>query len=64
VPAAEIDRLLAEKPPIAGLAVPGMPIGSPGMEVDGMPAAPYDVIAFDKQGQTSVFASYRPESAP
>jgi hypothetical protein len=64
VPAAEIDRLLAEKPPIAGLAVPGMPIGSPGMEVAGMAADPYDVIAFDKQGKTSVFASYRPEGAP
>jgi hypothetical protein len=36
-----------------------MPIGSPGMEVDGMPAEPYDVIAFDQSGGTEVFASYR-----
>jgi hypothetical protein len=35
VPVAEIERLLTERPDITGLAVPGMPIGSPGMEVDG-----------------------------
>ncbi|MEJ2751548.1 MAG: DUF411 domain-containing protein [Chloroflexota bacterium] len=58
VPVAEIERLLDERPAIAGLAVPGMPIGSPGMEVDGAADQPYDVIAFDKSGQTQVFASY------
>ena len=58
VPAADIERLLAERPAIAGLAVPGMPIGSPGMEVDGAADQPFDVIAFDKAGQTHVFASY------
>ncbi|MFN2105377.1 MAG: DUF411 domain-containing protein [Candidatus Promineifilaceae bacterium] len=58
VPVAEIERLLEERPAIAGLAVPGMPIGSPGMEVDGAADQPYDVIAFDKSGQTQVFASY------
>jgi hypothetical protein len=58
VPVAEIERLLEERPAIAGLAVPGMPIGSPGMEVDGQADQPYDVIAFDKSGQTQVFASY------
>lgn len=55
VPATEIERLLTERPQIAGLAVPGMPPGSPGM--DGSPQ-PYDVIAFDKSGGTEIFASY------
>lgn len=58
VPAAEIERLLEERPDVAGLAVPGMPIGSPGMEVEGAADQPYDVIAFDKSGQTQIFASY------
>jgi hypothetical protein len=58
VPVAEINRLLEERPDIAGLAVPGMPIGSPGMEVEGMADQPYDVIAFDKSGTMQVFASY------
>lgn len=58
VPAAEIHRLLKEKPAVAGLAVPGMPIGSPGME--GPNARPYDVLAFDKTGKTSVYSTQRP----
>jgi hypothetical protein len=58
VPVADIERLLAERPDIAGLAVPGMPAGSPGMESGGSAAQPFDVIAFDKAGQTQVFASY------
>ena len=57
VPADVIDRLLSERPQIAGLAVPGMPVGSPGMEVPGRPAVPYDVIAFDVSGRTHVFAT-------
>ena len=60
VPVTEINRLLAEKPDIAGLAVPGMPIGSPGMEVAGADAQPYDVIAFSNDGSMEVFASYEP----
>ena len=56
VPASEIRRLLAERPEIKGLAVPGMPIGSPGMEV-GDRADPYEVVAFSPQG-TSVFRRY------
>ncbi len=60
VPVAEIERLLAERPSIAGLAVAGMPIGSPGMEVAGALDQPFDVIAFDKSGNTEVYASYRP----
>ena len=59
VPAADVKRLLAERPPISGLAVPGMPVGSPGMEMPGVAAEPYDVIAFDSAGDTTVFSSYR-----
>jgi hypothetical protein len=58
VPAAEVDRLLRERPPIAGLAVPGMPIGSPGMESADGRVEPYDVVAFDSSGQVTVYASY------
>ena len=58
VPAADVKRLLNEKPAIAGIAVPGMPIGSPGMEVPGMKAQPFDVIAFGKDGSTRVFATH------
>ena len=57
VPAAEIHRLLAERPDVAGLAVPGMPIGSPGMEM-GNTVEPFQVIAFDAEGNVDVFASY------
>ncbi len=59
VPAEDIRRLLAERPAVTGLAVPGMPVGSPGMEVDGFADEPYDVLAFDTNGTTEVFASYR-----
>lgn len=58
VPAADVQRLLKERPAIVGIAVPGMPVGSPGMEVPGQKAEPFDVVAFDKQGQTRVFASH------
>ena len=58
VPAADLQRLLKEKPAVVGIAVPGMPIGSPGMEVKGMKPAAYDVVSFDKQGATKVFTSY------
>ena len=56
VPAADIARLLKEKPKVAGLAVPGMPMGSPGME--GPRTQRYQVLSFDKAGKTKVFASY------
>jgi hypothetical protein len=55
VPAADIKRLLAEKPKVKGLAVPGMPVGSPGME-QGNVKEPYDVVSFDQAGRTAVFA--------
>lgn len=58
VPASDIKRLLRERPGIRGVAVPGMPIGSPGMEVPGTTAQPYDVISFDMRGRTDVFASH------
>jgi hypothetical protein len=48
-------KLLAERPRIAGIAVPGMPIGSPGMEVG--PPEPYDILSVDSAGRTSVFGS-------
>jgi hypothetical protein len=57
VPAAEVKRLLKEKPAVAGIAVAGMPLGSPGMEVPGR-SQPYNVITFDKKGDSRVFGSY------
>ncbi|MDQ2068981.1 DUF411 domain-containing protein [Natronospira bacteriovora] len=57
VPAEQIIRLLEERPDVAGLTVPGMPIGSPGME-HGDRYDPYDVLAFQPDGSTTVFASY------
>ena len=55
VPADLIDRLLRERPEVVGLAVPGMPAGSPGME--GGPAERYQVLTFDRAGATTVYAS-------
>jgi len=57
VPADLIDRLLRQRPKIAGLAVPGMPTGSPGMEAPGRAAERYQVFAFDRSGKTTVFAT-------
>lgn len=57
VPAAEVKRLLAMKPKAIGLSVPGMPVGSPGMEV-GDRRDPYDVFLIDKSGRETVFAHY------
>jgi len=58
VPASDIQRLLRERPPVAGLAVAGMPIGSPGMEMPGRRPELYDVMAFDGDGSTRVFAKH------
>ena len=60
VPADDIKRLLAESPEARGLILPGMPKGSPGMEVAGFDSEPFDVVTFDKSGNTEVFASYTP----
>jgi hypothetical protein len=60
VPADVIRDFLADEEAYAswaGIAVPGMPVGSPGMEVEGRSADAYDVIAFDREGNTTVFAS-------
>ena len=57
VPASEIRRLLALKPSAVGLVVPGMPIGSPGMEYADR-RDPYQVLLLDRQGRTTVFATY------
>jgi hypothetical protein len=56
VPAEDIKRLLSERPNVKGLAVAGMPAGSPGM--DGNRRDPFDVLLLKKDGSTSVFNSY------
>ncbi len=56
VPAADIKRLLKEKPKITGLAVPGMPMGSPGME--GPVKESYEVKAFDKNGRVTTYSRH------
>jgi len=58
VPADDVKRLLTEQPGAAGLSVPGMPLGSPGMEMDDRRMA-YDVIRFDEDGDTTVFNHYQ-----
>lgn len=57
VPAADIKRLLKERPRISGLIVPRMPIGSPGME--GPTADDYDVLMLNKGEVTGIYSSYR-----
>jgi hypothetical protein len=57
VPAPDIKRLVAEEPEAVGLTVPGMPIGSPGME-QGDETQPYDVLLIKKDGTTEIFASH------
>jgi hypothetical protein len=58
VPAAEIKRLLAEHPKVAGLAVPGMPSHSPGMAPPGAKIEGFEVVAFQLSGSTKTFARY------
>ena len=57
VPAGAVKRLLAERPQATGLTAPGMPIGSPGMEMPGSKADTYDVLLFEGQ-MTKPFARY------
>lgn len=54
VPADLIDKLLAEKPAVRGLTIPGMPASAPGMDI---PGTKYDVLAFTVDGKTRVYAS-------
>lgn len=58
VPATDIKRLLKDRPDIIGLTAPGMPMKSPGMQSIGQKPQGYDVLAFDKNGNTTVFHKY------
>jgi len=58
VPAADVERLLKERPNITGLTAPGMPMQSPGMQAEGLPPKNYKVLAFDKDGNVRVFSDY------
>ena len=58
VPANDIKKLLKTKPKLAGIAVPGMPKGTPGMEMGGVKDA-YNVMSFNKDNQYEVFSSYQ-----
>jgi hypothetical protein len=66
VPAADIRRLLAQRPDAVGLAVPGMPLGSPGMDGPDYDhqQQPYDVLLVAHDGSTSVFNSYFKRKEP
>ena len=55
VPADAVQKMLRDKPAIAGIAVPGMPVGAPGMEVPGGQREPYTIVSFDKSGKTAVY---------
>jgi hypothetical protein len=57
VPAADIKRLIAEKPGALGLTVPGMPVGSPGME-QGDETEPYDTLLIKQDGTAEIFARH------
>lgn len=59
VPGSDVRRLLKEKPKVKGLAAPGMPPGSPGMDLPNSP--PYDVIAFDGKGGEQVYSRHTPK---
>jgi hypothetical protein len=60
VPAADIEKMLKDKPKFAGLSVPGMPMGTPGMEMGGR-KDPYQVISFDKDNNQQIYNSYENE---
>lgn len=57
VPVSEVHRLLKERPPVSGIAVGGMPVGSPGMEVPGQRPHTYNVLTFTKQGDLKIFST-------
>ena len=58
VPAEDVKRLLAERPDARGIALPGMPIGSPGMEIEGVPPQAYTVELVDKDGVSTPYARH------
>lgn len=64
VPAADIVRLLAERPRAVGLAVPGMPVGSPGMEVPDGTREPFDTLLVARDGSATVFQAHRGPGGP
>ncbi|MGH8049820.1 MAG: DUF411 domain-containing protein [Arenimonas sp.] len=59
VPASDVKRLLKQKPDALGISVPGMPIGSPGMEVPSGETQPYTVTQVNKDGSLSIFSSHQ-----
>jgi hypothetical protein len=61
VPIEDIERLLSERPDVAGIAVPGMPVGSPGMEVAGAEPQPFAVMTFDAAGNTELYSTHNQE---
>jgi hypothetical protein len=63
VPGEDVRRLLAEAPSVRGLTVPGMPLGSPGMEVPSGEVDEYQVLTFTSEGELTVFAEYGPGGA-
>ena len=62
VPAADVRRLLAERPEAIGIAVPGMPLGSPGMETPTGDREPYDTLLVLKSGATRLFARHNAQA--
>ncbi len=60
VPAPDVIRLLTERPAAVGVAVPGMPLGSPGMETPQGHKEPYDTLLVLRSGATRVFARHNP----
>ena len=59
VPADDVKRLLKERAAVVGLAAPGMPANSPGMQPEGEKPSGYDVLSFDREGNSKVFTSYK-----
>lgn len=55
VPAADVLRLLEQRPAVKGLTIPGMPQSAPGMDI---PGTAYEVLSFDEHGETAVFSRY------
>jgi len=59
VPVSEIERLLQEGPDVIGIALAGMPSGSPGMEIEGFDSEPFGVVTFGKDGSIQIYSSYQ-----
>ena len=58
VPVEDLDRMLAERPAVAGLAAPGMPEGAPGMSAPGQPIGGFDVVSFKTNGDVALWKKY------